>query len=204
VSSADRTIFTIGHSNHTLEEFLPLLRLHAVNAIADVRSQPYSRRMEHFAKDFLAPALAEAGIEYVFLGRELGARRDERACYVGPQAVYERIAELPAFRDGLARLERGAAQRRIALLCAEREPLDCHRTILVCRHLRGRGLHIAHILADGTREEHTQTEERLLRLMDVAPSLFEQQLTRADLIERAYELRGREIAYRSDREEELP
>lgn len=76
MSYADRTIFTIGHSNHTLEELLRLLRLHAVNAVADVRSQPYSRRMEHFAKDFLAPALAEAGVEYVFLGRELGARRD--------------------------------------------------------------------------------------------------------------------------------
>lgn len=199
----ERSIYTVGHSTHSLEEFMELLKRHGITAVADVRSQPYSR-IDHFGKDALAAALKAEGIEYVFLGRELGARRDERECYEGAQAVYERIASLPAFRDGLARLERGAEKHVIAIMCAEKEPLDCHRTILVCRHLRGRGLRIRHILADGSVEEHEQTEQRLMKQMGVEASLFEQDVTEQELIERAYDARGREIAYRADSQEVTP
>lgn len=198
--NGERLIYTVGHSTHPLEEFLGLLKRHGITAIADVRSHPYSR-IEHFGKDALAAALKAECIEYVFLGRELGARRDERECYEGDQAVYERIASLPAFRDGLVRLERGAEKHVIAIMCAEKEPLDCHRTILVCRHLRGGGLRIRHILADGTVEEHKQTEQRLVKLMGVETSLFEQNGTGQELIERAYEARGREIAFRANSQE---
>lgn len=202
-SAQSPAIYTVGHSTHPLEEFLGLLKRHGITAVADVRSQPYSR-IDHFCKDALAAALKAEGVEYVFLGRELGARRDERECYEGDQALYERIASLPAFRDGLVRLERGAEKRVIAIMCAEKEPLDCHRTILVCRHLRGRGLRIRHILADGTVEEHEQTEQRLVKLTGVETSLFEQDVTEQELIERAYEARGREIAYRTDSQEVAP
>jgi uncharacterized protein (DUF488 family) len=190
-----KALLTIGHSNHELTAFLALLRRHGVTALADVRSQPTSW-LTHFEGPTLAAALRDSQVEYVFLGRELGARRTEPECYDDVRADYERIGRLPAFQRGLARIRRGLEDHRICLLCAEKEPLDCHRTILVCRHLRGDGFAIQHILADGSLEEHAITEQRLLKLTDVQPTLFEPDLTPAELLERAYETRGREIAYR--------
>lgn len=194
-----QAIFTVGHSVHELETFLSLLIRHGVTAVADVRSQPFSR-IPHFNRDVLAAALRQRGIKYVPLGRELGARRDEMECYVAGQAVYERVALLPLFREGIERLVKGSEQFTIALMCAEKEPLDCHRTVLVCRHLRRHGLHIQHILADGGLEEHADTEKRMVRLMGITPVLFQPDVNEADLIEQAYEARGRQIAYRAGAE----
>jgi uncharacterized protein (DUF488 family) len=189
------TLFTVGHSNHELPAFLALLAQHGITAVADVRSQPTSW-LPHFDRAQLTAALREAAIDYVFLGQELGARRSERDCYEDGRANYERIARLPAFQQGLARLRTGIKKHRICLLCAEKEPLDCHRTILVCRHMREQRMKIQHILADGTLEDHADTERRLLTLTDVQPTLFEPDLTLAELLEQAYEIRGREIAFR--------
>jgi uncharacterized protein (DUF488 family) len=200
MASEKPVILTIGCSTHSLEDFMALLGRHAVTAVADVRSQPYGR-LEHFNRENLAADLKAAGIEYVFLGRELGARREEQECYEDGVALYERIAGLPAFHDGLLRLCRGAEKYRLAIMCAEKEPLDCHRTILVCRHLRAFGAQITHILADGSLEEHAVTEKRLVRQMGVTRTLFEPDLTDDELVERAYDERAQEIAYHADREE---
>ena len=189
-------LFTIGHSTHEWLEFLALLQKHGVTAVADVRSQP-SSRLPQYVKAELQAQLNHGGIEYVFLGRELGARRDEPECYYGGQAVYARIADLPIFREGLDRIARGLEKHRIALMCAEKEPLDCHRTVLICRHLRGRGIPINHILADGSLEDHEATERRLLRITNTERTLFEPNLTDEELLNQAYETRGREIAYRA-------
>lgn len=194
---AERSLlFTIGHSTHDWVEFVTLLQEHGVTAVADVRSQP-SSRLPQYVKVQLQAGLKEAGIDYVFLGRELGARRDEPECYDDDQAVYEKIADLPAFREGLDRIVRGLEKHRIALMCAEKEPLDCHRTVLICRHLRSRGIPIRHILADGTLEDHEATERRLLRITNTERTLFEPDLTEEELLNQAYEARGREIAYRA-------
>lgn len=193
------TIYTIGHSAHELDYFIGLLKGHSVTAVADVRSQPYSRTA-HFNREALKAALKAEGIDYVFLGRELGARREEKECYVDGQAVYERVAELPLFRQGLDRLARGAREYTIALMCAEKEPLDCHRTVLICRHLRAMGFRVCHILADGRLEEHPETERRLVQATDNSPDLFDYTMPTPERIERAYETRGKEIAYRQQRE----
>jgi uncharacterized protein (DUF488 family) len=195
-----RNIFTIGHSVHELEVFLDLLIRHGVTALADVRSQRYSR-IRHFHGDVLAEALKAHGIKYVPLGRELGARRVEQECYVNGQAVYERVAKLPLFREGIERLVRGAAEFNVALMCAEKEPLDCHRTVLVCRYLRPYEFHIQHILASGDLEDHLETERRMMKIVGVAPDLFQMDIAESDLIEQAYEVRGRQIAYSTTIEE---
>lgn len=194
-------VFTIGYATHTLEEFVSILKRHGVTAVADVRSQPYSRVLE-FGREALTAALKARGIEYVFLGRELGARRDEKNCYVNGQAVYERVAELPVFQEGLTRLARDAAKYNIAVMCAEKDPIDCHRTVLICRHLRKLGFSIQHILADGSLEEHERTEKRLVEQMGLMATLFDHSLPFAERVERAYEGRGTEIAYRQDPEGE--
>jgi uncharacterized protein (DUF488 family) len=196
-------IFTIGHSTHALEEFVTLLRAQGITAVADVRSQPYSR-LKHFNRENLAAALKAAGIRYVFLGRELGARQDVPQGRQEGGASYDAISRLPQFRAGLSRLCRAAVSHRLAIMCAEKEPLDCHRTILICRHLKQLGFRIYHILADGTVEEHASTEKRLVRQSRVERTLFEPDLTDEEILERAYQKRAAQIAYRPLPEEVSP
>ena len=118
------TILTIGHSNHPIERFVALLQMHAVTAIVDVRSQPHSRLFPAYNRQPLAEALKENGIAYAFLGRELGARAEDPACYVEGRVQYRRLAETALFKDGLRRVQKAMAAHRIALLCAEKEPLS--------------------------------------------------------------------------------
>jgi uncharacterized protein (DUF488 family) len=162
-------LFTIGHSNHPIARFVELLRQHAIAALADVRSMPFSRFHPQFSRGPLARSLAEAGIDYLFFGEELGARPKDPECFVDGRIDYDRIAARPQFAAGLARVRAEAAVRRVALMCAEREPLDCHRVTLVCRHLREEDLAIAHILADGALESHGALERRLVERLGLAP-----------------------------------
>lgn len=192
-TAAGPGLFTVGHSNHAFDDFLTLLRTAGVDAIADVRSSPYSRFNPQFNREALAAALERAGVRYAFLGRELGARREEPECYDGSTACYELIARSPLFRRGLDRVRRGAATHRLALLCAEKDPLTCHRMILVCRHLRADGGPITHVHDDGRLESHADAESRLLALCGLdGGDLFH---TREELVERAYDMQGARIAY---------
>ena len=188
-----RTIYTVGYSTHEWTDFLALLRGAKITAIADVRSHP-TARLEQYRRENLAPELREQGIEYVFLGLELGARREEPDCYIEGSVDYGRVANLPAFREGIQRLERGVATHRIALMCAEREPLDCHRGLLIARVLKTEGWQVRHLLADGSVEKHTDTEQRLVEMVGLDP-LFDGELNEVERTERAYIERGRDLAY---------
>ena len=198
------TLFTIGHSNHEIGVLLELLRRYEVQAVSDVRSQPYSSHFPQFNQPVLKHELRAIGLRYVFLGKELGARRGEACCYVEGQARYDLVAKTDAFAEGLNRVLKGLMKYRVALLCAERDPLTCHRSILVCRHLRGKGFPIQHILADGRLESHEAAEDRLLHMLGTKqPSLF---ATHDQLIEQAYDEQGNKIAFRQTNrasEEEL-
>lgn len=189
-------LYTIGHSNHEWDAFAALLRRHDISAIADVRSSPYSKRLPQFNADCLEQLLKQAKVQYVFLGDALGGRADCLSMLTDGRTDYAKLADRPAFRDGLKRLRKGMRDFRIALMCSEREPLDCHRTILVCRRLRDDVADIRHILADGGVESHVQTEQRMLANVGLDEGhLF---ADRAELIEQAYDLQGRRIAYAPD------
>lgn len=189
---------TIGHSNHSLGRFLEMLEAHGISAVADVRSAPYSRYMPQYNKDALEWSLREADMKYIFLGRELGARRSEESCYVDGQARFELIAKLPYFRAGIESVLLEIERNRVSLMCAEAEPLNCHRTILICRQLIKihPDLQITHILGDGTTESHEETEQRLIRLHNLQPELFGELTSAAGLIEKAYDLQAETIAFR--------
>jgi len=186
-------LFTIGHSNHELDHFIELLKKHGITAIADVRSEPYSRFNSQFNRESLKTALRPLGIAYAFLGGELGARRKEPQCYEGGVAQYALIAKTIDFAKGLSRIRKGLHSHRVALMCAEKDPLDCHRMILVCRHLRSPAITIAHILEDGSLESMENAEDRLLRLYhSQGEDLFR---SREELIEEAYERRAERLQY---------
>ena len=160
-------LFTIGHSNHRIERFLELLLRHGIAAVADVRSRPYSRFVPHFSKERLQRILEEEGIGYLHLGRELGGK-PARGEAPSPASDYDSRVDQPAFRAGIERLLEAAAQRRIAMMCRERDPLDCHRLHLICRHVTPLVSQIQHILPNGELEPQATTERRLLERAGVA------------------------------------
>ena len=186
----ERVVLTVGHSNHSLDTFVALLQRHGVTTLADVRSAPYSRFNPQFNRKALGASLEVVGIRYLFMGRALGGRPDDPSCYEDGRVRYDRLAETPLFREGLERIVEGARRQRIALMCAEKEPLDCHRTILVGRSLAERGVAVAHILADGALEPHDETMGRLL---DSA------RLPREDLLQSREQLIEEALAYREKR-----
>lgn len=185
-------IQTIGHSNHVITHFLALLKVAGIDCVADVRSVPFSRRHPQFGQKALAASLQEAGIEYWFLGDVLGARPKDPACYENGKASYARIAATRAFKDAIDSLIAASARKRVALMCAEKEPLDCHRTVLVGRALVQRDQAVSHILADGRVEAQVDIESRLLRRAGEESSLFGD---RAAALTRAYDALAEKIAF---------
>lgn len=187
-------IYTVGHSNHPIEHLVALLQQHGVQALADVRSNPYSRFNPQYNRTRLQASLATVGIQYVFLGEELGARSQDPACYDEEGRVsYAKLARTPLFRKGIERLQTGMRQHRIAIMCAERNPLECHRTILVARELEKVGIPVTHILHDGTLESNRHAMERLATELKLATTdLFR---SAEELIEDAYEAQGRKMGY---------
>jgi uncharacterized protein (DUF488 family) len=186
-------VLTVGHSTLSYEEFLNLLRRVNVTAIADVRSAPYSRHFPQFNRETLSGELRADGIAYVFLGKELGGRPSARQFYCDGIADYERMARTVDFESGLDRVLMGAKKYRIALMCSERDPLDCHRCLLVGRALARRGQRVRHILGDGKLLGHAEIEAKLLALSGRDAEDFFAPL--ADRLAAAYREQARKVAF---------
>jgi uncharacterized protein (DUF488 family) len=186
-------LLTIGHSNLAAERFVALLTGAGVTAVADVRSVPFSRWCPWFSGKALAERLAGERIAYMALGDALGGRPRDPMLYCEGVADYEAMAARPEFAAGLARLIDATSCQRVCLLCAEREPLDCHRCLLVGRALCERGLTLGHIRPDGSNEPHAATEERLIALAGGEADLFRGS---ADRLAHAYRRRAHAVAAR--------
>lgn len=184
-------LLTVGHSNHSFAHFARLIQGQAVAAIADVRSAPYSRFNPQFNRETLRDALLRLGVMYYDFGRALGARRHELDCYVNGMVRFERVEGSPLFLEGIDRLL-ALPEQCVAMLCAEEEPLVCHRMILVSRHLRRRGVSTRHLRGDGRVETMVEAEERLRRLHFPQDELFR---SREQLVEDAYALQAERIQY---------
>ena len=186
-------LYTVGHSNHDMDHFARLLKMHGITAVCDVRSSPYSNYTPQFNSELLQKALKGYGVAYVFLGAELGPRSEDPACYVDGKVRYSRLARSEAFHAGLKRLRAGMKSYRVALMCSEKDPITCHRMILICRALRSDPIEIAHILDDGEIEDLRDSEQRLVRELKIPQlRLFERP---EDLIQRAYDTQSERIAY---------
>jgi uncharacterized protein (DUF488 family) len=187
------TVFTIGHSTHTQERFIALLSQHGVTALCDVRSKPYSRVNPQFNREELKKALKTHGISYVFLGKELGARSEDPSCYENGKVQYDRLAKTDLFRQGIQRVQDGMKTFKLALMCAEKEPLECHRTILVARHLSDLGIDVQHIHATGKLESHSDALKRLAVMLKLPQAdLFS---PNQDMFAAAYRRQEERIAY---------
>ena len=188
-------LFTIGHSNHPIGRFVELLERSGVTDLVDVRTVPSSGRYPWFKRDALAQRLPRHKIAYRTQGHALGGRPRDPRLFCDGVADYEAMAKTPEFRAGLDRVIDEAKAGRLCLMCSEREPLDCHRCLLIGRALAERGLRIGHILADGSVEPHKVTEERLLELAS-EPDLFSTDM--GAWLAAAYRRRARTFAFRAE------
>jgi uncharacterized protein (DUF488 family) len=164
-------IYTIGYGNRSLEEFIALLQRYQIEYVADVRSQPYSRRSPAFSKKSLVPCLQQQSIGYLFMGDLLGGRPADVTCYVDGKVDYSRVCAKAFYQQGIQRLCLAwEKQLHVVLLCAEAKPQECHRSKLIGNTLFEQHITVAHI--DETGECKTQQEINQV-LMGGQPTLFE-------------------------------
>lgn len=173
------TVWTIGHSNKSFDSFLALLEQHDIAVIADVRSAPYSRYALHFNAPLLKPALEAQGVQYVYLGKQIGGMPKDESLYDDDGHVrYDLIAESESFKSGIERLLAGIEKYRVAIMCGEENPSGCHRRNLIGPVLNAHGIDVWHIR--GTGELQSEEDLKLLNgEIEVPPdvvqlSLFQQ------------------------------
>jgi uncharacterized protein (DUF488 family) len=166
-------IYTIGHSTHSVQDFIVLLKSRGITGIADVRSAPFSRFQPQFNRETLANSLNDSGIEYVFVGDALGGRSPNEEDFENGRVVYARLKQNARFENGIQRVILGSEKYTLALLCSEKEPLECHRTLLVGQTLFEQSVSVTHIHANGTIESHENAIQRLLKSFKLdEPDLF--------------------------------
>ena len=178
-----RTIYTVGHSNHSAEYFIELLKAHNIDCVVDVRSVAYSK-FEQFRKENLSTSLKKSDVFYLHFAEEFGARQKNRALLDETGKVdFEKVRETSIFKAGIERLKNGAQKGfTIALMCAESEPLECHRFGMVVPALRNE-FEVLHILKDKRIKTNAQLEKELLVKYKVSD------------LKTAYRLHNRDIAY---------
>ena len=157
-SGEDVTVYTLGHSRHALEGFVDLARRHDVSLIVDVRGQPYSRFNPQYNRERFKDALAENEIAYLWLGDRLSGR-PKNPEFRGPdgKVLWDKLKQWPELHEGIADVLERAAGTRLALVCAEEDPMRCHRRFLLTPPLAERGARVLHIRGDG----RIQSEDEL-------------------------------------------
>jgi uncharacterized protein (DUF488 family) len=191
------SVFTIGHSNHSLDQLLTLLRDNEISAIADVRSSPFSRYQPHFNSKPFRDWLAQNTIGYVPLGQELGGRIEDPSCYIDGQIQYPLVAKTAPFNRGIDRLLEGMQKYRIAIMCSEGEPTDCHRFLLISRLLMDFGTQVGHIMVGGAVLSHDDVLDNLRKKLKINQfDLFSNDSSSvSDLIDRTYLEQSKRVAY---------
>jgi uncharacterized protein (DUF488 family) len=194
-------IFTVGHSAVEFSAFLALLQRHDVKLVADVRSKPQSARHPHFDGIEMEATLRAAGIRYLFMGDELGGRPDDSKAYRGDGLVdYRGRRKSRAFQAGLERVLQEMESVDLALMCAEEDPLSCHRFLMICPEIVAAGIQPMHIRKGGVIETQQDAEDRLLEAQKLgavtSDSLFA--FDREAALEEAYAAQSEKFAFRID------
>ncbi|MBQ4060371.1 MAG: DUF488 domain-containing protein [Lachnospiraceae bacterium] len=192
------TIYTIGHSQHSIEYFVSLLRKHNIDYIIDVRSTPYSKFSSDYNKDNLQIVLPRYDVCYAHMGKCFGARQDNEKLYTEEGYLdFEKMINSDNYRRGLENVMKGMQQHRIALMCLEKKPVDCHRAIMVANGFYRAGCQVEHILVDGSIQTHEELNEELMNMY--FPDRFQLSLftnnADIDYLSEAYRLRNKDIGY---------
>ncbi len=192
-------LYTIGHSNYDIQHFIELLMHHRIEIIVDVRSSPYSKYCPQFNRDDLKKSLESSGIKYLFLGEQLGARPDNPSCYINGEVSFELLSESDSFKEGINRVREGLSKGyKISLMCSEKEPIDCHRTILVSRALYNCGIEISHIVSKDLVISHQDIENQLLVKYKLnEPDFF---FSEQDRLLQAYKKQEYRICFKSEQD----
>lgn len=205
---ASMNLYTIGHSNHSLERFLQLLQSYHVDCVVDVRSVPASNYNPQFNQEALDSFLQGKGITYVFMGHEFGARRLDSLDDTG-QVDFEKAVDTDSFQQGIIRMQIILNDyQHVTLMCSEANPLTCHRFALVARYYNAHGFDVNHILSDGTSVTHKSLEREMVeqylkakkRVLPEIDELFGS-YTATQQLNDAYRLKNKEIGFRTEHEE---
>ncbi len=194
----DLTCFTIGHSNRSIESFIELLKIHNIDCLIDVRSVPYSKFHPQFNKELLTESLKKESILYLYMGDLLGARHSEpNLLYPDGKVDFRKVRETQKFKSGIDRVIQGINKKyNIVLMCAEKNPMDCHRFVLISYELEKKGVSVNHII-DANSIVTNNDEEKLLiekYYKNVQQTtMFEPSLNKQEMIEDVYERRNKEI-----------
>ena len=202
-----KEIFTIGHSTHTIEYFTEMLNTFEINCIVDVRSFAASRYNPQFNKAALSSYLKKSKIQYLHFDKEFGARQTDPKVLDNENKVdFEKVQNSTDFETGVKRLEQGLEKGyRIALMCSEGDPLDCHRFVMITAKLKDHDFSIKHILKDQTLLDNTELETTLLMKFAKKlpkPTIFEPDVTPEMQLKAAYKLRNKQIAWSPDKDDE--
>jgi uncharacterized protein (DUF488 family) len=186
-------IFTIGHSTHSIADFIELLKKHSIEVLGDLRSTPISKYIPEFNRESLCGVLERNGIRYLFLGVVLGGRPADPAHIVDGRASFSSMANSEEFRNGISTVRSLATSRRVVLMCSEKDPAECHRGILVSRTLAATGHDVRHIRETGNLETQGELVDRVIASLGFQPDLFR---PHEDIVRSAYEEQEARIAWR--------
>lgn len=189
-------IYSVGHSNHEADKFVGILQGFSIDVVVDVRSAPYSKYCPQFNKKTIELLLKTSGIKYLFLGKELGAKPDNLTCYEGTKVSFEKLRSSDSFQQGISTLLEGIEKGNIAIMCSEKEPINCHRAILISRVLTEKGISVKHILNETESLDHKDIEAQLLKKFKIEETLFDTDFSRQLDLEEAYEKQENLICYR--------
>lgn len=204
----DNTIYTIGYTGFTIDGFIETLKLHQINVVIDVRSSPYSERYPDYNKNAIEPKLKENGIYYRNYVSEFGARQENVNFYSEEGCLdFALFAQSEQFLSGVEKIKNSVSKGyNIVLLCAEKEPIQCHRTILVARVFSDLGYKIIHLMPDNQTKTQKQIEQELLN--KYFPNRGQMTLFSTSVMSdekclvEAYKIQNKKIGYRLEGEEE--
>lgn len=197
-------IFTIGHSNYTVEKLIDMLKHYYINCVVDIRGTPYSKYNIQFDKENIKYTLNKEGFIYIYMAKELAAKRENKISYNNEgYSDFEKVVYENEFINGIKRLKDGCTKGyRIALLGAMQDPIRCHRSILVGRALRKEGFNVKHIIDDYSIISQDKIESNILdkyfnnRAQLTIDYLLGNDLTEEEMINEGYRLANKEIGYR--------
>ncbi|MDD3436717.1 MAG: DUF488 domain-containing protein [Candidatus Gastranaerophilales bacterium] len=195
------SVFTIGYAAFNIDDFIDVLKSHKISHLIDVRSNPMSEYFQDYNSFNLEPKLKQHNIIYENLALEFGARQENNEFFSKSGFIdFEKFTQSEQFKNGLAKIEDGLKQDiNFVLMCAEKDPINCHRSIMIAHAMQKNGIQVLHIMYDGQLQPQNEIDKKLLELYFPDRNqlnLFTQSLDEQELIEQAYKKQNEKIGYR--------